>query len=582
VAQVRRLTFGIDFGIKDRKLRSANRKVDKFKSNVSQSSGALGRLRTTASLAASKIKDGFKRAGRAIKSGISLAERYRYQLGMKTVAMGAFLTKSIAAAGRLEESRLRLGVFFDESNAGFDTLQNQIQSIVDTTDRYFTEGQLNTVASELSKYVSSAESAARVMPSLAKLSVALGKDINSMVATVGRGIGSGRLSTLVNAGILAPEQLDRLQKIAEARTGSKSLRNMKAQQRELMIINALRERANGLQTKTNEIIDSQRGQWHRLKQTIGDLLETIGGPYLEIVTNALDRTSDFLDSIIETKAGKVIGVFVGIGVAILYLVSVIGFAAAGFTALSAVASAAGISLGAILGIASGLVLGIGAIALVVDDLITGLRGGNSVLVPFINKSLEWLGITTDLQTIVAKLSETLNSTFQGGKSLLINFVSTYKKEFQGIGRVVRGIGEIIGGTFGVLIGTIMLLIGKTDLAKRMFDKNFGHISDGLKNVVNGIKDVVSGIFGGLKQRIAGVLNLVNKIPGVNIKGLKTNEQSNNQQANKTSKVINNKNNSSKVEQKNDITINVDSEDSALKIRQELDTYFKENAVGAGL
>jgi len=95
MANVRSTTFGIQFNVKDRNLKNANKQVDILKRNVAQSGVGLQNMGQSAIVAGQNIVTG-------MKNGINSLHNFRYELLGAFTAMSAAIGGSVKAAADFE------------------------------------------------------------------------------------------------------------------------------------------------------------------------------------------------------------------------------------------------------------------------------------------------------------------------------------------------------------------------------------------------------------------------------------------------------------------------------------------------
>jgi len=100
--KARSVRFGINFGINDRKLKSANSQVNRLKRNVQMSSTTFGKLGASARLAGAQIKA-------SLGTAVSLARQYRYYLVGAFTAAGAAIARTTKSASSFNFQMTRVG-----------------------------------------------------------------------------------------------------------------------------------------------------------------------------------------------------------------------------------------------------------------------------------------------------------------------------------------------------------------------------------------------------------------------------------------------------------------------------------------
>ena len=103
MASIREVSIGINFGIRDKKLGEANRKIDLLKRNVKQSNTVLGTMVAKARLAGQELKTAFSK-------GLATLEKYKYKLLGVTTAVSATMFKIVKAGANFNYQITRTGL----------------------------------------------------------------------------------------------------------------------------------------------------------------------------------------------------------------------------------------------------------------------------------------------------------------------------------------------------------------------------------------------------------------------------------------------------------------------------------------
>ena len=208
--------------------------------------------------------------------------------------------------------------------------------------------------------------------------------------------------------------------------------------------------------------------------------------FMPVFSRGLVLVNKFLDSLKESGKLKVASRIFGIAVAVTALGAAIGFASAAWSVIGGFFS---ISTFAIAGALVGLIL-------IFEDLWIGLSGGNSVIVPLINKFLRFIGINKDLTGVLKDVWKGMKWLWQATKQLYKYFEPLIKSTFSGIIDIIRGSIKIIKSPFQMITGFI----------KGLITGDFSMFEKGLNNFYSGISDV----FSGLEKIIAGAFNFIVK------------------------------------------------------------------------
>lgn len=175
---------------------------------------------------------------------------------------------------------------------------------------------------------------------------------------------------------------------------------------------------------------------------------------------------------------------------------------------------------------------IGVLVIVIDDLVTYLRGGESALGSFWKPLIEyskiaWEWIKKVYDAFVnSKAWKAFKRAYAGIFSHLLNgikqlwdlitkFIATLTSsdtELSGWGQAIKGIFTLIGGAFESIIGLVLLawgaLIAVFTGDTSVLEAAWVVFCDGLKTGFDGVKNTLLGIFQVIKDNFSGLLDTV--------------------------------------------------------------------------
>ena len=122
MATVRTVSFGIDFGIRDKKLGEANRKIDLLKRNVSQSNTALGTMAAKARLAGQELKTTFSK-------GLATLEKYKYKLLGVATAVSTAMFNIVKAGAKFDYQITRTGLVAEATTEQVKMLSEEAKKL---------------------------------------------------------------------------------------------------------------------------------------------------------------------------------------------------------------------------------------------------------------------------------------------------------------------------------------------------------------------------------------------------------------------------------------------------------------------
>ena len=175
---------------------------------------------------------------------------------------------------------------------------------------------------------------------------------------------------------------------------------------------------------------------------------------------------------------------------------------------------------------------LGILILIIDDLVTYLRGGDSALgafwkplIEYTKTAWEWIKKLYDAfvnseawQAFKNAYVGIFSHLFNGIKqlwNLITEFIATLTSsdtKLSGWAQAIKGIFTTIGGAFESIIGSIMVawgaLIAVFTGDTSVLENAWIVLCDGLKTTFNGVKNTLLGIFQIIKNNFSGLLDTV--------------------------------------------------------------------------
>lgn len=289
---------------------------------------------------------------------------------MKDFAMASF-----DAYVELEKQRTMAESLAGE---GYGGLQNAMMKTIEVSKGISSEGELLTAANAAMKYGASLEFVEGSMTGLQQLSRITGDEIAGTMQKAQESIATGRIGFLKTNAIFA----DSIEEFKKIGAGFDEISKKK---REALILNVLQERSNELQQEYNKYANSAAGIQARLNTATGDFQENLGAviskglvplykaflPLIEYFTDAENGASRL--QVVLLALAPVLGTIM---VGALYAVATAGWAMiAPFLPFIAIALAVGAA--------------IAGLTLLVEDFLTWMDGGESVIGDFFGPFVEF-------------------------------------------------------------------------------------------------------------------------------------------------------------------------------------------------
>lgn len=375
----RDLFFKVGFGINDRPLATADKRVDNFKQSVVRATDRMGALERKAVTAGRAMSNAFSGVKRAMGRGIALLERYRYQLGLIAGAGIAAITKSVFSAGDAQDTISKFNVIFgevsDSTRKWADEYSNQIGR-----SKYATMDWLNSFQDTLVPMGLARDEAAGLSKEMVALAADLGSFNNMKTTRAVQAMQSALVGNHEAAKPLGAVFTDAdLSARAAAQGYEKNFNELdKLTKMELRYqeIVAQSQDAMGDAARTAE---DWNNQVQRFKGNIRDVSIAMGFNFIPRFTEGLIVINKFLDRIEQSEKLTAAARFFTIGVAITGIAAAIGMVSSAWPMIGAIFSIQGFAI-------AGAVMGL---VLLLEDLWVGLNGGEAVLSPLIDFTKEY-------------------------------------------------------------------------------------------------------------------------------------------------------------------------------------------------
>lgn len=493
---VRKLTFSTRFALRDRTLRTANRRVDRFKNRVQQSGTLLDRMRNKAAMAGKAITTAFKDARRSLGRGVAVLQRYRHQLALGAGAMTVGIGKMVKDAGDANEAVNKFQVVFGEVADQTRKWANQYSDAIGRSE-YATIEWLNSFQDVLVPMGLARDEAASLSKRMVKLAADLGSFNNVATDKAARAMQSalvGNHEAVRNLGIqLSETQLDMVAQREGYKKSFRELDNLTKMQ--LRFQEMIRQSGDAVDDATRTAMEFNN-QWLRFQGNMRDVSVSMGRVFIPIFRNALLQVNNFLGALQKSEKLQIAARFFGIATAIMAIGAAIGFVSAAWPVL------AGLFSWPFFAVAAGIV----GIAIAIEDIWVSLQGGEGKIIPFINQFLDWIGVSWEFVDVVHGIGTALQWLWTGTKATVKLFLPLFKSVFKGINDILFGTTKMIVGAFQMITGLIRgLLTGDFQQFENglwNFYEGFGQAFGGIINIVSSavkfIYDVIAGVFNWFK------------------------------------------------------------------------------------
>jgi hypothetical protein len=496
----RDLFFKVGFGINDRPLTQADRQVDSFKNNVIRATDRMGALERKAVTAGRAMSSAFHDVKNAMGRGIALLERYRYQLGLIASAGFGAIVKSVFNAGDAQETVNKFNVVFGEVADSTRKWADEYSQDIGRS-KYATLDWLNSFQDVLVPMGLARDEAAGLSKDMVTLAADLGSFNNVGTAAAADAMQSalmGNHRAVKNLGTQLNEA--NLNARAAAMGYKESFRQLdslaKMQIRYQEII-AQNQDAIGDAVRTS---DEWNNQIQRFKGNIRDTSIAVGKVFKSAFLIGLIAVNKFIAAIKQSEKLQAGARFFAIGVAITGIASAIGMVSAAWPAIAGLFSIS----------TFGIVAAITGVVLVLEDLWVGLNGGESTLLPIINKFLEWAGINKDLKGVLRDVGDAALWTWEAIKASFAYIEPLVQS-------TVIGAVKIFEGAFKILSSPIKAVSG---IIKGVVTGDFGMYMDAVDQFYSGVADIFEGIKTIVTAKLTFIGNLfldifkLSKIPDI--------------------------------------------------------------------
>jgi hypothetical protein len=371
---VRQMAIGIGWNVDNKGLIQANKKTDGLINNANQAENEMDQLGRAGNTAGDKISRAFDAATNKIKSGMQFLADYRYEL-LGLSAAGTFgIFKLTSMAGNAQETINKFNVVFGEV-AGQTRQWAKNYSDAIGRSEYATMNWLNSFQDVLVPMGLARDEAAGLSQEMVTLAADLGSFNNVPTAEAARAMQSalvGNHEAVRMLGIqLSETQLDIVAQNEGYNQSFRELDNLTKMQ--LRFQEMIRQSSDAVNDATRTS-DEYNNQKLAMKGNLRDLGIAIGNSYIPNMTEGLNVTNDFLDTLIESEWTKPIA---RVGALATVFAGLAGSAGVVYALAGALGIGAGpIALGA---------LAIAGLVIAFEDLWTWWQGGESVT----GKIIDW-------------------------------------------------------------------------------------------------------------------------------------------------------------------------------------------------
>ena len=481
------LGFQVGFGINDKPLTQADRRVDGFKNNVIRATDRMGALERKAVTAGRAISTAFNDAKKQISNGVAVLERYRYQLGIAAGAGFAAIGKSVFSAADANETVNKFNVVFgevaDSTRKWADQYSNQIGR-----SKYATLDWLNSFQDVLVPMGLARDEAAGLSKEMVSLAADLGSFNNVATNEAASLMQSGLIGNHRAVRSLGIQLSEATLNLAAQREGYqknfKDLDNLTKMQ--LRFKEMIRQSGDAVNDATRTAMEFNN-QWLRFKGNIRDVSIAMGFSFTPAFNKGLIVTNKFLEKLKESDKLQAATRFFAIGVAITGIAAAIGAVSAAWPFIAGIFSIS----------TFGIAAAVTGIVLAIEDLWVGLNGGESTLLPIINKFLAWAGINKDLKGVLRDVGDAALWTWEAIKASFAYIEPLVQS-------TVIGAVRIFEGAFKILFSPIKMISG---LIKGIVTGDFNMYWDAVDQFYSGIAD----IFEGIKTIVSAKLNFIGNL-----------------------------------------------------------------------
>jgi len=221
-------------------------------------------------------------------------------------AIGTGLTSIVLkSAQELQTGRARLAWYAAESEGDLEKIQAAIEKTTELSKGFFPEGTLLEATNRAMELGLSMDYLAEHMESIAVLAVKNDKNIDQMMREVGRAVEMGSVRQLMEMGVVGEEHFNMIGKEM-----SRSIYTWKKWEREQLVAAGLQDVLNKEMDSFDDITETAGYQLGILKQEIGNIQEIAGYPLLKPMANSVRVLHNVLKDMQDSKIGKwVLGLF---------------------------------------------------------------------------------------------------------------------------------------------------------------------------------------------------------------------------------------------------------------------------------
>jgi hypothetical protein len=323
-----------------------------------------------------------------------------------TAAFIALANASFEAGKELELQTVRLEVL---SGDAYPALTDSMNEAIAASEGLTATGDMSLALNQALKMGASIDVLTGSMAELQKLSFIAGDDLARSMKDMSRSIATGS-TRFLEQNVVLSKNIDGFKKLGMGYDEATK------KKRELFIVDALQRNQIKIQEQYNKIVETTAGQLQIASTQWGNILETIGGLMLRGLKPLIKVGAQLLRFLGETERGMAI-----VETAFIALSVVVGVVAvASFKALAVAAWAALVPMAPFLLIALAIIAAVTTLVLVIEDLWTGIQGGESVLFKF-------FGMLLKIHFFISnKITEAINFMIDSLKALGVEIFNFFQ------------------------------------------------------------------------------------------------------------------------------------------------------------
>lgn len=552
---LRDMFVSVGFDIKDSSLRKADNAVDAFKNNIQSSNKWLNIMGNTITEVGNKATKTFSKMNTNAKSFVNTLKENRLALLGTAVATGGILLKSIKEAGDAAETLSMFNQVFKEQAPAIRKWADEYSAMTGRS-RYSTYEYLASVQDTLVPMGMARDKAAELSKEITKLAYDLGSFKNKNPSQVISNLTSalvGNHDAIRSYGVVITESALRQEMLA---LGMKKNYNQLTELEKLQLrYNIIMKGTADAQGDLLRTLDSFNNQQVAFQGNMRNISVTLGNLYLPIANRVLTTTNIFLTKLetntpfLKFAGGALVATF-----AITGLLTAIGFIGPALMRGMSLFTKANLAkvFSFLVNPVTLLIGGVIALGFALEDLWVGVHGGKSVLMPLIDKFLEWLGVGYRVKDMFNILSEkavsvwnfiqnawskatplfntfkdSLNKLKEWMKPTILTLAEAFRPLFpvfkatielgKIIGTVMLGVGSAItngiikalgpflnavtnaiGVVTNLVTAFLYLLGGNFDAAKQYYEQASEHFGKFLENVKLAVWNFITGFLEGIK------------------------------------------------------------------------------------